>query len=161
MKKVFQDLGYNVYFENEGKISILNSKNYGIPQNRNRLFVVGFRADLDLKQEFQFPKSIPLEYTMQDFLIENAPYGSFLPKKEVKFVEMENNFDAGEIEKYFLSEKIKKSILKKGTKNFFSKPETDLEIARPLLTTMHKMHRAGVDNYVTTEGRLRRLTPRE
>lgn len=161
MKKVFQDLGYDVYFENEGKPSILNSKDYGIPQNRNRLFVVGFRTDLNLKQEFQFPKTIPLEYTMQDFLIENAPYGSFLPKKEVNFIEIENNFDANEIEKYFLSEKIKKSILKKGTKNFFSNPETDLEVARPLLTTMHKMHRAGVDNYVTTEGRLRRLIPRE
>ena len=48
-----------------------------------------------------------------------------------------------------------------GTKGFYSKPKTDLEIARPLLTTMHKMHRAGVDNYVTTEGRLRKLTPRE
>ena len=34
-------------------------------------------------------------------------------------------------------------------------------MARPLLTTMHKMHRAGVDNYVTTDGRLRKLTPRE
>ena len=48
-----------------------------------------------------------------------------------------------------------------GTKNFYSKPKTDLDIARPLLTTMHKMHRAGVDNYVTTDGRLRKLTPRE
>ena len=48
-----------------------------------------------------------------------------------------------------------------GTKGFCSKPKTDLEIARPLLKTMHKMHRAGVDNYVTTEGRLRKLTPRE
>ena len=46
-------------------------------------------------------------------------------------------------------------------KNFYSKPAIDLEIARPLLTTMHKMHRAGVDNYVTTQGRLRKLTPRE
>ena len=36
-----------------------------------------------------------------------------------------------------------------------------MEVARPLLSSMHKMHRAGVDNYVTTEGRLRRLTPRE
>ena len=26
---------------------------------------------------------------------------------------------------------------------------------------MHKMHRAGTDNYVTTKGRIRRLTPRE
>lgn len=45
--------------------------------------------------------------------------------------------------------------------NTLRKPETDLEVARPLLTTMHKMHRAGVDNYVTTDGRLRKLTPRE
>lgn len=52
-------------------------------------------------------------------------------------------------------------MLASGTKGFYSKPKTDLEIARPLLTTMHKMHRAGVDNYVTTDGRLRKLTPRE
>lgn len=66
-----------------------------------------------------------------------------------------------DLEKYYLSEKVRKYVLSTGTKNFYSKPETDLEVARPLLTTMHKMHRAGVDNYVTTEGRLRKLTPRE
>lgn len=65
------------------------------------------------------------------------------------------------LEKYFLSEKVRKYVLATGTKNFYSRPKTDLEIARPLLTTMHKMHRAGVDNYVTTDGRLRKLTPRE
>ena len=66
-----------------------------------------------------------------------------------------------DLEKYFLSEKVIKYVLSTGTKGFYSKPKIDLEIARPLLTTMHKMHRAGVDNYVTTEGRLRKLTPRE
>ena len=60
-----------------------------------------------------------------------------------------------------MSEKVRKYVLASGTKNFYSKPEVDLDIARPLLTTMHKMHRAGVDNYVTTQGRLRKLTPRE
>ncbi len=137
MKEVFKQLGYKIYFTNNGRPSILNAKDYGIPQNRNRLFVVGFRKDLDLVQEFEFPKPIPLEKTMQDFLIENPS------------------------EKYFLSERIKKTVLSPGTKNFYSKPETDLKIARPLTTTMHKMHRAGEDNYVTTDGRLRRLTPRE
>ena len=48
-----------------------------------------------------------------------------------------------------------------GTKNFYSKPEVDLPVARPLLATMAKMHRAGVDNYITSGGRLRKLTPRE
>lgn len=66
-----------------------------------------------------------------------------------------------DLEKYYLSEKVRKYVLSTGTKNFYSKPKTDLEVARPLLTTMHKMHRAGVDNYVTTDGRLRKLTPRE
>jgi len=54
-----------------------------------------------------------------------------------------------------------KNTFSTGTKNFYSKPEIDLDVARPLLTTMHKMHRAGVDNYVTTQGRIRKLTPRE
>ena len=48
-----------------------------------------------------------------------------------------------------------------GTKTFKTRPKTDLEIARPLLQSMHKMHRAGVDNYVTHKGKIRKLTPRE
>lgn len=193
MQQVFEELGYDFSW------SVLNAKNYGIPQNRERVFVVGFRKDLQLKDVFAFPEPIPLEKKMQDFLMENAPGGYFLPAKGVAFVTKEKNLEKrftqidGEIqlcqkknqqfnwhgdfvfqseddakeknipdlEKYFLSEKVRKYVLASGTKNFYSKPATDLEIARPLLTTMHKMHRAGVDNYVTTDGRLRKLTPRE
>lgn len=193
MQQVFSELDYSFSWK------VLNARDYGIPQNRERLFVVGFRNDLDLDVEFVFPKAIELEKKMQDFLLDNAPGGYFLPKKGVAFVTNEKNlskrftqidgdiqlcqkknqqfnwhgdfvFQSEEeaeknhipdLEKYYLSEKVRKYVLSTGTKNFFSKPETDLEVARPLLTTMHKMHRAGVDNYVTTEGRLRKLTPRE
>ena len=193
MQEVFRELGYNFSW------TVLNAKNYGIPQNRERLFVVGFRSDLTLTKPFEFPEPIPLERKMKDFLIDNAPGGYFLPKKGVEFVTMEKNLSKrytqidGEVqlcqkknqqfnwhgdfvfqseeeaqannipdlEKYFLSEKVRKYVLSSGTKNFYSKPAIDLDVARPLLTTMHKMHRAGVDNYVTTQGRLRKLTPRE
>ena len=65
-------------------------------------------------------------------------------------------------EKYYLSNKIRDYVLAGGTKNFKTSTETDLTVARPLLQTMHKMHRAGVDNYVThNQGRIRKLTPRE
>ena len=84
-------------------------------------------------------------------------HGDFVFQSEEDAVE----HDIPDLEKYYLSEKVRKYVLASGTKNFYSKPKTDLDIARPLLTTMHKMHRAGVDNYVTTEGRLRKLTPRE
>ncbi len=193
MQQVFSELEYNFSWK------VLNARDYGIPQNRERLFVVGFRNDLHLSATFEFPRAIPLKKKMKDFLLDNAPGGYFLPKKGVDFVTSEKNlskrftqidgdiqlcqkknqqfnwhgdfvFQSEEdaernhiedLEKYYLSEKVKKYVLSPGTKNFYSRPETDLDVARPLLTTMHKMHRAGVDNYVTTDGRLRKLTPRE
>ena len=193
MQQVFTELGYDFRW------TVLNAKNYGIPQNRERLFVVGIRQDISQAERFNFPEPIPLEKKMKDFLMDNAPGGYFLPKKGVEFVTMEKNLtkrftqidgdvqlcqkknqqfnwhgdfvfqsekdaqanNIPDLEKYFLSEKVRKYVLATGTKNFYSKPKTDLDVARPLLTTMHKMHRAGVDNYVTTDGRLRKLTPRE
>ena len=191
--RTFTDLNYKWYYK------ILNAKDYGIPQNRERVFVVGFRNDLVLKKDFNFPVPQKLKSTMKDFLIDNVSGKYYLPNKGVKFVTSDKNLvkrytqidgdialcqkknqqfnwhgdfvfveenSAKEsinkdLEKYFLSEKVKKYVLSTGTKGFYSKPEIDLDIARPLLTTMHKMHRAGVDNYVTTEGRIRKLTPRE
>lgn len=71
-------------------------------------------------------------------------------------------FDVRDVEeKYYLSEKVAKYVLAGGTKGFKTSTKTDLDIARPLLQSMHKMHRAGVDNYVTHKGRIRKLTPRE
>ena len=193
MQEVFSELGYSFSWK------VLNAKNYGIPQNRERLFVVGFRDDLKLNSLFDFPSPIELKKKMKDFLMDNAPGGYFLPKKGVEFVTKEKNLEKRftqidgdvqlcqkknqqfnwhgdfvfqseddakrnnipDLQKYFLSEKVERYVLSTGTKNFYSKPKTDLDIARHLLTTMHKMHRAGVDNYVTTDGRLRKLTPRE
>jgi DNA (cytosine-5)-methyltransferase 1 len=66
-----------------------------------------------------------------------------------------------EVKKYYLSQKVQAYVMADGTKGFHSKPATDLDVARPLLQTMHKMHRSGIDNYVTREGHLRKLTPRE
>jgi DNA (cytosine-5)-methyltransferase 1 len=50
-------------------------------------------------------------------------------------------------DKYFLSERIKPTLLADGSKNFVSKSEINQLIARPLTATMHKMHRACQDNY--------------
>ena len=159
MKEVFEDLGYNIFFTNEEKPSVLNALDYGIPQSRNRIFVVGFRSDIKLEKEFEFPKTIKLEHKMEDFLIDNTPEGCFLPKKTLIFTEKEDKDIIDE--KYFLSERIKKTIMSAGPNDMYGEPEIDREIALPLLSSMHKMHRAGTDNYVTTNGRIRRLTPRE
>ncbi len=171
-------------------IKILNSKDFGIPQNRERMFVVGF---LDSRKDFTFPTPIKLELFMKDFLEDTPNPKYFLPEKGIRFVTNERNLKKkytqinGKIalcqkrnqqfnwhgdfvmtspnkidNKYFLSAKLASYVTSSGTKNFYSKPETDLDVARPILSTVHKMHRAGIDNYITYEqNRIRKLTPRE
>lgn len=153
MKNVFDELGYSY------KYAVLDAKNYGIPQGRRRIFVVGF---LDSKQceNFKFPKPIDLKYTMQDFILDNCKEGNFINKKG-KIVLI----DGGEapVDKYFLSQKLINYVMSPGTKNFYHKNDTkiDLPIARAILSTQGNTHRASVNNYITTNGKIRALAPRE
>lgn len=57
-------LGYNNYFK------VLNAKNYGIPQSRERIFIVSIRKDID-NLTFEFPELEKLELKLQD-IIENG-----------------------------------------------------------------------------------------
>lgn len=195
IKATFDELGYKYFYK------VLNSKNYGMPQHRERIFVVGFK---DKKVEFSFPEQVGLEHKMQDFLEDYIDSKYYLKEKGVKFVTSSKNrnkrytqingdialcqkanqqfnwhgdfvfeqqnesefdefiFDVNEVEeKYYLSDKVRDYVLSSGTKAFKTSTKTDLEVARPLLQSMHKMHRAGVDNYVTHTGRIRKLTPKE
>lgn len=52
--------GYNNYYQ------ILNAKDYGIPQNRERVFVVSIRKDID--KGFIFPEAVPLQIRLKDIL---------------------------------------------------------------------------------------------
>lgn len=149
VQRVFESLGYKLHYQ------MLDAVNYGVPQKRRRIFVVGFKKGGD---EFEFPAEQELPFTMQDFLLENATEGSVTSVNKRICVTP----TAGDVpDKYFLSDKILPGIMCEGTGGFSMKPEIDLQIARPLMSTMHKMHRAGEDNYVTTNGRIRRLAPRE
>ena len=196
IKATFDELGYRYFYQ------VLNAKDYGMPQHRERIFVIGFK---DQSVDFTFPEPIHLEHTMQDFLEDFIDSKYYLKEKGVKFVTSSKNrlkrytqingdialcqkanqqfnwhgdfvfelqaekefdefiFDVNQVEeKYYLSDKVRDYVLNTGTKNFRTTIKTDLEVARPLLQSMHKMHRAGVDNYVThNKGRIRKLTPKE
>ena len=63
MKSVFENaLNYRIT-----EPQILNASDYGIPQSRRRVFVIGIREDIGC-QNFVYPKPTQLKYTMQDFL---------------------------------------------------------------------------------------------
>lgn len=57
--------GYNSYWQ------VLNAKDYGIPHNRERVFVVSIRKDID-DGTFKFPEPMPLIVSMSD-LLETEP----------------------------------------------------------------------------------------
>jgi DNA (cytosine-5)-methyltransferase 1 len=179
----FKKLGYSIFHET------LNAKDFGMPQHRERLFVIGFK---DKRENYQFPQPFELKLKVKDLLLDNADEKYYLGEKGINFVtslkqqKMSSTQINGDIalcqranqqfnwhgdfitdpyrpveQKYFLSEAVKKYVLAEGTKNFKSKPKTDLDVARPLLSTMGSMHRAGVDNYFTYKERIRKLAPRE
>lgn len=153
MQQVFEELGYSFKFK------ILDSRNFGIPQGRRRIFVVGFKNS-ESCDKFKFPEEIDLKYTMQDFLEENCAEGS-LQSVNGELTKVNDKKGAPE-ERYYLSEKLKAYCLSPGTKNFMhADAKIDLPIARALLSTMGNSHRSSVNNYVTTNGRVRALTVRE
>ena len=95
----------------------------------------------------------------------NIPFE--LPSEEMDLT-MQDLLEYEVEDKYYLTQKMYDCVMKPASKGWQSgKMETDLKIARPLTATMHKMHRADTDNYVTTEYKpkdktnLRRLTPIE
>ena len=152
MRKILTSLGYNV------AIWLLNASDYGLPQTRRRIIIAGSKINQKLSDE-------------------NPP--KVLTKREFNSVWhlLEKNVS----DKYYLSEKIKKTILSNGTGGYNYKSEYNLLTARPLTFTMHKMHRASQDNYYsdsfingefdssnnriiesnTGKNRIRRITPKE
>lgn len=162
MRNVFNELGYHIAWD------ILDARDYGIPQGRRRLFVVGFKNEECFKR-FSFPEKIKLGDcplpTMQSMLEENLAEGSM---QSVDGVLQSVNDKKGEPEeRYYLSETLEKYVLSPGTKKFMHyDAKTDLPIARALVKNMGNTYRASVNNYVHTytkkgKGRIRHLTMRE
>ena len=111
-----ESLGYTNRFE------ILNAKDYGIPQNRRRCFMVSVLGDY----AYDFPLKIKLKYKLKDFL-----------EKQVD-------------EKYYLSDKMIEYISATGTKDFsVNNSQINCSNARPLTTEQNK--RAGTTNYICSD----------
>ena len=65
IRQAFRDIGYQVYWK------VLNSKDFGVPQNRERIYIVAFRDDLNIG-EFIFPEGSHKEVCIRNIL-EDAP----------------------------------------------------------------------------------------
>lgn len=115
-REKLEKLGYSNYD------AILNAKDYGIPQNRRRCFMVSVLGEY----HYDFPIENKLKYRLKDFL--------------EKVVD----------EKYYLSQKMINYISATGTKDFsVNNSQINCSISRPLTTEQNK--RAGTTNYICDE----------
>ena len=71
-----EEIGYNNYWQ------VLNAKDYGIPQNRERVFVVSIRKDLN--QTYMFPEPVPLTLKLKDLLEPEVDEKYYLPQGKVE-----------------------------------------------------------------------------
>ena len=86
-------LGYNSYYQ------VLNAKDYGIPQNRERVFTVSIRKDID-KGSFVFPVKQELKLKLKDLLENDVNEKYYLSDKMISYClgdnQQESKFPRGE-----------------------------------------------------------------
>jgi len=81
---------YHVYWK------VLNAKDYGVPQNRERVFIIGIRNDAD--NTFKWPKPYKLTKRLKDVLEDNVDEKYFLSNKMINYLQTRSaNFNNGKI----------------------------------------------------------------
>ena len=81
---------YHVYWK------VLNAKDFGVPQNRERVFIIGIRDDVD--NDFSFPKEVPLTKRLKDVLESEVNEKYYLSDKMMEyFTTRAGNFNNGNI----------------------------------------------------------------
>tara|TARA_R110002012_G_scaffold317601_1_gene534393 strand:- start:563 stop:1492 length:930 start_codon:yes stop_codon:yes gene_type:complete len=76
--KTLNELGYVVHHQ------VLNTRNYNLPQNRERIFLVGIRRDISSAKSFDFPQPLEPTRTIQDLLDTTEPDETLLIKPSHK-----------------------------------------------------------------------------
>ena len=77
--RIMEELGFNNYYK------VLNAKNYGIPQNRERVFTVSVRKDID-EGTFYFPKEQKLMLRLKDLLEESVDEKYYLSDDKIESI---------------------------------------------------------------------------
>jgi len=74
-----ENMGYRNYYQ------VLNAKDYGIPQNRERVFTISIRNDIE--KDFKFPEKEELKLKLKDTLESEVDEKYYLSDKGIKYVE--------------------------------------------------------------------------
>lgn len=101
IKNEIQKFGYSFYYK------VLNATDYGIPQKRERIYIVCFRNDLNIKN-FKFPEPIELIKHLEDLLLDNnqIPNSFYVNRDDIIIKNIKDN--------QYSNKSIKLGIVNKG-----------------------------------------------
>lgn len=90
------ELGYNSYYQ------VLNAKDYGVPQNRERVFTISIRKDID-NGDFKFPEKQELKIKLKDLLEDKVDEKYYLSEKAIKGC-LNTNYEKYKLEKNVIND---------------------------------------------------------
>lgn len=130
-----QNEGYQVFS------NIFNTVDFHLPQKRSRVLI------------FATTEEVPVDFT-ENYTPENVKALFDENYEHLSVAHYETTLDILELhveQRYFLTERLKPTILADGSANFKSHSDINQLIARTLTASMHKMHRACQDNYYSQD----------
>ncbi|MCI8833049.1 MAG: DNA (cytosine-5-)-methyltransferase [Clostridia bacterium] len=80
IKENIENIGYNMYYQ------VINASKYGVPQSRERIYMVCIKKDLD-NNNYKFPKPINKEKCVKDVLINNGDEKKYVINKPYSLIQ--------------------------------------------------------------------------
>ena len=135
--KDIEELGYNNYWQ------VLTAKNYSVPQNRERIFIVSIRKDID-KNNFVFPSSVELKLKLKDLLEDTVDDKFYLTENGIGRLIKKNNKLLKDCQNPNISSCLIAGYHKmSGNQNQYIAESNKVEKVAGLYDTENKKHQAG------------------
>ena len=104
-----EELGYTNYYQ------VLNAKDYGIPQNRERVFTISIKNEIDkdnveILDIFKFPEKQELKLRLKDMLEDEVDEKYYLSKEMVKYISSDNEKWTGNNDKSLINKEVASAI---------------------------------------------------
>ena len=145
IQEIFHELEYDIFD------FVLNSKDYGLPQNRERVFVVGFSQECNV-HEFNEPPQVELDHTAVNYLDQNIPLSYYLGQKGFEWVTTR--------EKHQGRSRVNRDVIGCQTANQQFNWTGDFRLETPT-EEMRRDNRIYIGTYEGEEKVARKLTPAE
>jgi len=98
-----EEVGYNNYY------AVLNAKDYGVPQNRERVFIVSIRKDID-DGCYMFMPGFELDKCLKDMLEDNVDEKYYLSEDMINYIKSDNDKYLGNNEHAYINKDISNTI---------------------------------------------------